>query len=127
MLIQKQTIYGDKVGNCFSTCIASWLNLPTEEVPNFCHEDNGEEWFKKAHEWLRARGWNLIEFENCPQICIIDGTIFIASGKSPRGDFKHAVIYGAVNGGWEIIMDPHIDNTGLDGPFDTVCCLVPVM
>ena len=59
----KQTTFGDgsdgtESGNCMAAAIASILELPLEEVPNFCqHKD----WYQRLCDWLRPRGYAYLE------------------------------------------------------------------
>lgn len=123
MLKQRQTIFGEGKGNCFSTCIASLFDLPIEEVPNFCLD--AENWFENADAWTRARGFRLVDLRGVQEISIKEGTRFIASGKSPRGDFNHSLI-ATVNekGEFVVEMDPHPSDANLDGPFMMMTFLV---
>lgn len=47
-----QTTYGVPFGNCLSACIASILEIRTEDVPRFV----GEGWWPRLLGWLAARG-----------------------------------------------------------------------
>ena len=47
---------------------------------------------------------------------------WIATGKSPRGDFNHSVIYYKD----KLFFDPHPDNTGLDGEPKECTILYPL-
>lgn len=98
-------------------CLAALLDLEVAEVPNFCYGDNAE-WFSQADEWLSVRGYRLVDIGGCTSVAIRAGAYFIASGKSPRGDFNHSVIC-SVDGDSQFIlaMDPHPSGAGLDGPF----------
>lgn len=52
-----QTIFGTGRGNCFAACVASILELPIEEVPNFCADTpEGENWYPPFQAWAAARG-----------------------------------------------------------------------
>ena len=123
MLIQQQTTFGDKCGNCFSTCIASLLDLPTAEVPNFCLDENN--WFEHLDKWLLQRGLRAVDVKGCQEVCIREGACFIASGKSPRGDFEHSII-ASVDGAnnFIMVMDPHPSGAGLAEPFTSMMLLV---
>jgi hypothetical protein len=123
MLNQLQTNTSPINGDCFRTCIAALLNMRSEDLPNFCG-DYPTSWFTELDIWLRARGLRFVEIKRTmPDLTItaMPGTVGIAAGKSPRGEHLHAVI-AMVNysGGWEILMDPHPDDTGLDGPVEFI-------
>ncbi len=100
-----QTKFRVPEGNCFSACVASLLHLPIEDVPTFCAE--GDKWFEVFQQWLRPLGLYAFMLKHCEE-WRPDG-YYILGGKSPRGDFFHAVI--ARDG--EIVHDPHPSRTGL--------------
>ncbi len=112
----KQTIFGDKVGNCFATCVAALTGIPLEDVPNFCLKDS---WFEDAVNWLWEHGWGVAYFYGSdekgqlPEGARLYSTLpYIATGPSPRGDFLHSV----VERDGKLLHDPHPDDTGLAGP-----------
>lgn len=124
MLIQKQTIFGDKFGNCYSTCIAALFDLKTEEVPNFCYNEN-ERWFEDANDWVKERGFAIIDIKGVTSFYLLEGTIFLACGDSPRGDFQHCIIIKYIgDNNYKCIMDPHPSNDGIVGVFKTMCLVV---
>jgi hypothetical protein len=49
-----QTIFGEAVGNCLAACVATLLELPLTDVPNFCAE-HGDGWFPHFCRWLQER------------------------------------------------------------------------
>lgn len=99
-----QTKFGSPDGNCFQASVASILELPLEEVPDF----DGDDWYEKFTEWLKPRGFYPLTFKMGEWKPPPDAyTIF--GGKSPRGDWLHAV----VGIGGEVAHDPHPDRTGL--------------
>lgn len=80
-------------------------------------------WWTRTVEWLGERGIT-------PLMCrlsaeseideLLPNTYSIASGKSPRGDFDHSVLYF----GGKMIHDPHPSDAGLDGPVKDVVVFV---
>lgn len=111
----KQSSFGTEMGNCFSACIASLLELPLEEVPNFCADKEG--WPRNAIDWLRNRGYAFIgmPYDDVPkEVAIRDmqqfGGYFIVSGTSPRFDCLHSVLYKD----GKLIHDPHPDGDGVE-------------
>lgn len=130
MTPQKQTVFGEGRGNCWATCIAALLDLPLAEVPNFCGEpERNPEWYADTDRWLQQFGYRIVGFtfpegnaglpiEKQIGIAVEPGTYLIVAGKSPRGEFMHAVVveYTGDNK-WEIVCDPHPSNDGLDGPW----------
>lgn len=110
-----QTTFGD-VGNCFSACIASILECPIEEVPNFC-AGNRSRWMLDAQAWLRGRGWAMVsmtfkDFDAIGQAVWIGAfpgeCIYIASGKSSRG-----LLHSVIMCGDHLLHDPHPDGNGV--------------
>lgn len=111
-----QTTFGDgsdgsEPGNCQSACLASLLDLPISDVPNFAALGPAGYW-DGMQDWLAGRGLYL--FETRPDPSRIPGTPedlhYIASGKSPRG-LSHAVIMCE----GDIVHDPHPSGAGLVG------------
>ncbi len=117
-----QTLFGDKIGNCFAACIASLLELPINEVPNFCAYP-ADSWTEKLDEWLAARGLFSVEVRLDPEKPVLYpvpvGVFCILTGPSPRGSFLHSVIGGSVRcgeqHGFEIVHDPHPSGAGFGG------------
>jgi len=108
MTPQDQQHIDPKTGDCFRCCVASILDLSWRDVPNFM-EHPGDAWWTAVQEWLAAR--NL----RC-EVALADDYVppgyWIASGKSPRGDYHHAVVMH----GCTVAHDPHPSRAGLDGP-----------
>lgn len=109
-------------GDCWRACIASILNLPALDVPNFGHMagDDWDEMYRLGREWLSQRGIGIFR-TYCSAAWDLDkllevfsaansGIPLIISGQSRRNPKEsHAVI--AING--KIIHDP--SNSGLRG------------
>ena len=93
-------------GNCLQACVASVFELPLEKVPHFVSYDN---WWGMFTQWLEQYNITLVRSD----VRAWD-TYYIRTGKSPRGDFYHAVVYH----GMDMVHDPHPDGTGLDGDDD---------
>ena len=120
---QRQTTFGFPKGNCFAACIASLLDLDVQNVPNFCLDENPN-WFTEADRFVANHGFRLLQITGATGITALDGTLFIASGKSPRGDFNHSVITRVEGEQFVVEMDPHPSDDGLDGPFTIMTMLV---
>lgn len=130
----KQTLFGgpegpnEEIGNCYPTCIASILEIDLVDVPHFyqIHRDND-----KAHKliltWFRSKNLCPINYDIADWMFdYFEGMIGILSGKSPRGDFKHAVVGKLENKEWKILHDPHPSDDGLDGAPTNFEILVPL-
>ncbi len=93
-----QTTFGDDIGNCFSACVASILHLAIDDVPFFGADSL---WFQRFADWLAPRGlYPMCIQYNSEHIPV---GFYILGGKSPRGDFLHAVVAN----GRTIVHDPH--------------------
>lgn len=116
-------------GDCFRACIASILELPIEDVPHFVAIEH--DWWGETQKWFHARGlsalWMNLSSELCPLVHWADAHYCILSGKSPRGDFKHAVVGQIDPGGWgfKVVHDPHPSGAGIAGDPETVMFLLP--
>ena len=105
---QTQTVFGggqsgSEPGNCLAACIASLLELPIADVPNFVAQDR---WFEALQEWLGRRGLRyLVVHLAAAESMVCDGfqgvyhTMF---GPGPRGR-NHCV----VGLGGTPVHDPH--------------------
>lgn len=90
----EQTIHTVPGGNCFAACLASILELPIEEVPNFNAATAGENWCERVNEWLAPRnlhlqGW-LHSDESDPRI--FRGFSICTVGYADQGDDGHCVV-----------------------------------
>lgn len=95
-------------GNCWQTVIACILEKEIEEIPHFVDIDDkgGKNWFHHTIEFLNNIGWDLYQYSEYPDY---DGYVLV-SGKSPRGNFHHVVIYK--NG--KLFHDPHPSGEGIE-------------
>lgn len=100
-------------GNCWTACIASLLDLPIEDVPDFVQidVDGGRNFFNHTMMFLLARGYELHSVDPAAP----GDDYYIQCGLSPRSpaadgqEVHHAVIY--LHG--ELAHDPHPDQTGV--------------
>lgn len=126
----KQTLFAPQIGtqatgNCYQVCVACILDLPVEEVPHFYGEtDDIDLANANIVKYLAAQGCYQIYMDwgyfmglyQKQLIRLPEGNLVILGGKSPRGDFEHAVL-GTVNpdGTYTIVHDPHPTDAGLVG------------
>lgn len=136
-----QSQFGKDHGNCLSAAIASVLEIPLSDVPNFAELRKGSGFSDVVQEWLAERGmfWLRIrmprdgdrgrQVETGEEIRFhpIPECYCLATGKSPRGDFFHTVV-GKITGGlnFELVHDPHLEGKGLDGMPVCIEFLVPL-
>lgn len=116
----KQTIFGPIEGDCDRTCLATLLGMHPHDIPNFAALQ--DQWGEACAAWLAERGWHRAAY-NVPQPDVnawwIDRGLHIAVGKSPRGDYNHAVLIDVTDVNpftFTFVHDPHPDDTFLDGP-----------
>jgi len=126
MTEQRQTIFGEG-GNCFSTCVAMLLDMDTNDVPNFCAEENN--WWGKFQIWLVERHLFSIEVNQHTSMAMVPvGTLAILSGPGKRG-LLHSVV-GEFEGAttdnksnWLFKCDPHPSDNYIES-VEKVCFIV---
>lgn len=106
MIPVTQTITGDKKGNCLAACVASILELPIEQVPNFCGDF--EEWILALHNWLKPMGLGVVfvKLDLCPSPDHLKENFlkgYTIGGVTGARGIKHAVV---LHDG-QVIHDPH--------------------
>lgn len=111
-----QTVFGVPHGNCLSACLASLLHLKIEDVPTFCDKPD---WLAAVNEWLDGRGLWAMCFQY--NLEIVPRGYWIMGGKSPRGDFLHAVVMHDR----DMVHDPHPSRDGVNSRFDCMI-LIPL-
>jgi hypothetical protein len=100
---------GEPHGNCFATALACILELPVEEVPNFCETDD---WRLRVDAWLAQFGLFYMDIElkdglTAPEVFAAAG-YHVISGDGPRG-CRHSVVGRAGC----FVHDPHPSGEGL--------------
>jgi len=115
--IQKDTSFTS--GDCFKTCVAYLLGINPDIVPNFCAMEG--DWIQHLQAWLEPRGLMYLELDcdkNDMLDChaLIDGTLCILTGHSPRNPEKFHCIIGKYvlkdnEQQMKYIHDPHPDGT----------------
>lgn len=115
MIPVKQTQFAAEVsesaGNCMAACFASIFELDLDDVPNFAAvPGDGYEWWDAVQDWLRGRGYFALVVEDEKMLSFRYPTYTVVSGKSPRGDFEHVVVYR--NG--QMVHDPHPSKDGIE-------------
>ena len=90
-------------GNCMQAAVASLLELPLIEVPDFWISNH---FWKAVYEFFNARK---MIFKGMARKDIPNDTYYIVIGDSPRGATKHAVVY--ING--QMVHDPHPSRAGI--------------
>lgn len=98
-------------GNCDKTCLATLIGCDPSEIPDY-QELNGDAWWKERDSFLHSRGFHIITFGG---LIGSVGGLCIAAGKSPRGEYNHAVLARVTGEHVEFIHDPHPSRAFLDG------------
>lgn len=107
MIKYQQNLFGSE-GNCWQTAVASILELPLEDVPDFVneHEAGGQHWWLHTVEFLKLHGYSIEPIWEHPDT----DEYYLVSGPSPRHkEMYHVVIYQR----GRMIHDPHPDGTGV--------------
>lgn len=132
---------GSGLGNCFSACVASLLEMPIENVPTFhLRGERDNVWMSRLDAWLEPFGLYALHFEIKPAhhefvtegiyklrsaeipgrgLSVPPNVLYIRAGLSPRGH-QHAVIAK----GHYIVHDPSPTKTGLLSTAG-FCLLIP--
>lgn len=97
-------------GNCWTACIASLIEVPLAEVPNFVEieVDGGENWFDHTLKFLKAGGYGIKQHTIAE---MHPDCYYIVTGESYRFNGYHAVIYKGRN----MAFDPVPDGFGVKG------------
>lgn len=130
-----QTIFGSPHGNCVSAVIASILDLPISTLPNFIeeHDKQSRSLVGVVEDFLSSRGLKLIRVEFAEDSPLDRAYVgyneyVVLCGLSPRSTsgkkMYHAVVGKTKGYGFDIVHDPHPDNTGLVGVPDSVWWIV---
>lgn len=111
MLGVYQDRFGKQEGNCQQAAVASIFELPLDAVPHFC-EGHRDDWQDGFDDWLAKRGLQLLTLDAkaCREFGFVPRGYHIIAGKSPRGDFQHAV----VGKDGVMVHDPHPAGDGLE-------------
>ena len=112
MIPIQQTRTG-KGGNCFQACVASLLEMPLSDVPDFCNL-YPKDWFLQFGSWLKPRGMSaiMIKYDDKADLAeVLKDQYVLAGGKSAVRDIPHEVVW--MNG--EVMWDPAPEQKGLEG------------
>lgn len=88
----EQTIMGEPHGDCLRACVASILELPIEQVPNFQQEDGNIHWYDRWQGWLAQFNLGWLSWQYDQAVPWFPPGYAIVGADSPRGPFKHAIV-----------------------------------
>jgi hypothetical protein len=98
-----QTTFGCPGGNCLAACLASIFKIELDEVPDFGIDDG---WYSRFRDFMIGRfGVEPVEVSTTGLGEWIPAGLHLINGKSPRGDFQHALVGRA----GKPVHDPHPD------------------
>jgi hypothetical protein len=108
-----------------SACLAMLLNLEVDDVPPFMKYFGGRFWDRACNMWLEHNfGYWLLCIQMAKKVETGDDfritndappyNYCIGSGKSPRGDWHHAIVGKLVGLNFEKLYDPHPDDKGIE-------------
>lgn len=106
-------------GNCLQAAVATLLELDLDVVPHFVRYANpdgtgdpDELWWYALHGFMATLqpAHRLVEERVDPRHPWLPDRPCLVTGKSPRGDFNHVVVYWG-DGRW---WDPHPSDDGID-------------
>ena len=122
-----QTILDPVKGNCFEASIASILEIPLEDIPDF-YADEDVDWLSACNKWLHAYGFFALginvqsEKINREELKhITDNVMCEAAVNSPRySGVKHSIVfYKGV-----VLHDPHPSKDSMDCKLDDLLSII---
>lgn len=117
-----QTEFEAGRGNCIAACLASILELPVTDVPNFTLSD--DKW-AAVTDWLASNHHILPLITPWPLVSPFSRRHCVLLGASPRSERGHAVV-GLLDGyKAEVIHDPHPTRAGIVGDPQFVLTFLP--
>jgi len=111
-----QTNISTTKGNCHQAALASILELPLDDVPDFCNLYDDKSWRIEENIWFKNKFniWiltlNACDF-NFEDDKSLPTTYHLIAGISPRG-----VMHCCVGLSGNIVHDPHPSKAGLKAP-----------
>ena len=104
----------EEQGDCFTACLCSLLHVPLDVAPRV--DLTGDLWWPAMLDFVARHNYALLRLQPEWERAMGPETHYIASGKSPRGDFLHSV----VKRGGELAHDPHPDGGGIENLVDII-------
>jgi hypothetical protein len=100
----------NRQGNCLSACIATYLDVPLDQVPHFAEylPDEGDAWWHLFIGFMAGRGLWPVQLDDPHDA--LPGEVTFVCGPSERG-VLHQVLYRD----GVLFHDPHPSRAGLLG------------
>lgn len=121
-----QTRFGWPGGNCFQAALASILELPLDDVPDFCNDNWQGDWESDLNEWLYQYG--LFSFtvdvgksepgsmewltDNCYVMAAVQSALR-KEWTTPNGS-KEQALHSVVYHKGKVVHDPNPDKLHMD-------------
>lgn len=100
----------EEQGDCFGACLASLIHVTLDKVPYMTVST----WQRVSHRFLAEHHFRMLDLPRDYAKHLGRETYYIVNGKSPRGDFLHAVIYRD----GQLAHDPHPSGLGVENISD---------
>lgn len=142
-VLQTQFVVTHGKGNCVQAAVASLLDKKIEEVPAFRDAPPGymDDMIDEYVDSLGLRriivrfspsfNWGDVSIEggiwHSEAKCRVGPTYAMIFGKSPRGDYGHAIVGSICGSNWRLEHDPHPHANGILGNPTSIHFIVPKM
>ncbi|MGB3413618.1 MAG: hypothetical protein WBA28_02770 [Microbacteriaceae bacterium] len=113
---------GKIAGDCYRACLATITRLQPEQLRHYAQDCPDSWWPESQKDVKHLTGLQLECFVTGSIPPENEGLLAIGVGKSPRGDWKHAVVIDPVT--LRVVHDPHPSRAGIDGPIIEIYALV---
>ncbi len=91
-----QIVFAKNTGDCVRACIASILEFPIDEMPNFWeHTQDTDTFWRLGNDWLSSnKGFRLVPISVNPgHEYLLKGMLCVAVGNTNRSTEEHAVVW----------------------------------
>ena len=104
----------EEQGDCFAACLCSLLHVPLDVAPWV--DLMGDLWWPAMLDFVAQHNYDLLRLQPEWERALGPQTHYIASGRSPRGNFLHSVLKKA---GF-VVHDPYPDGCGIKDLVDII-------
>jgi len=102
-------------GNCFAACLCSLLHVPLDTVTG-ADILRVDLWWPAICAFAAQHNYDLLRLQPGWERALGPQTHYIASGKSPRGNYLHSVVKRAGH----VVHDPYPDGGGIGDLADII-------